>query len=343
MKKAIERAEELRLDAALSEVSGVGPADDLLERTLERLDAPTTELASPSPRRLTSYRWMAAGLLLFGVGIVGGVTWLQRGERDGDVVQEQTGGVSFAEAKAAAGLPAHEEVTLIADYPRNRLSVVNEEGQEIAGIDKIYGIWDCELTAGGHLLVTEFSVSRVSEIDMTGRRLWSYEDLRNPYDADRLPNGNTLIADAFNGRVIEVDVASHVVWEFGDDIRPFDVDRLRNGNTLIADVLHDRVIEVSPQGEIVWRLPNMPSVHDADRLPDGNTLITLRTLNRVIEVDADGREVLRISDLQAPSDADRLPNGNTLVAENNLVREFDRFGREVGRVGTTWAVEVNRY
>ena len=103
------------------------------------------------------------------------------------------------------------------------------------------------------------------------------------------------------------------------------------------------MLEVSPAGEIVWEVGNMPSIHDADRLPNGNTLIVLRTLNRVIEIDADGNEVFRLDHLNAPSDADRLPNGNTLIAENNMVREFDRTGKQVWKVEMTWAVEVNRY
>ena len=47
--------------------------------------------------------------LLFGVGIVGGVTWLQHGADDSDVVQERADRASVAEAKAAAwqlALPA---------------------------------------------------------------------------------------------------------------------------------------------------------------------------------------------------------------------------------------------
>ena len=57
MKNAIDRAEELRLDAALGEVSGAKPADDLLERTLAGLDTPPEDLASAPARRAAPRRW----------------------------------------------------------------------------------------------------------------------------------------------------------------------------------------------------------------------------------------------------------------------------------------------
>ena len=66
-------------------------------------------------------------------------------------------------------------------------------------------------------------------------------------------------------------------------------------------------------------------------------------LNLVREVDRDGKMVMEIKNLSAPSDADRLLNGHTIVAENGCVREFDRHGNQVWKLGTTWAVEANRY
>ncbi|MHC4515796.1 MAG: HEAT repeat domain-containing protein [Planctomycetota bacterium] len=115
------------------------------------------------------------------------------------------------------------------------------------------------------------------------------------------------------------------------------------GRTLIADYSDNRISEVDKAGKIVWQLANMANVHDADRLPNGNTLLTIRMLNLVREVDPSGKTVMEIRDLSAPSDADRLPNGHTIVAENGQIREFDKDGKQVGRIATTWAVEANRY
>ena len=59
--------------------------------------------------------------------------------------------------------------------------------------------------------------------------------------------------------------------------------------------------------------------------------------------DPKGKTVWERKNLSSPSDADRLPNGNTIVAENGMVREFDKTGKQVRKIKTTWAVEVNRY
>lgn len=233
--------------------------------------------------------------------------------------------------------------TLVADYSDNRIVEFDDQGREVFTIEEIFGVWDVEALPNGNLLITEFSVNRVSEVTRQNKVVWSFEDLKNPYDADRLPNGNTLIADTFGRRVIEVNPKGKIVWSFDKDIHPYDVDRLPNGNTLIADTRDDRVIEINPSGKVVWQIKNVPNVHDADRLANGNTLLTIRMLNEVREVDTDGKTVMTLKDLSSPSDADRLPNGNTLVAENGLIREFDRRGREVWRKAITWAVEVNRY
>lgn len=250
---------------------------------------------------------------------------------------------NIAEMEFGMGGGAMWGFTLVADYSDNRIVEFDDQGREVFTIEEIFGVWDVECLDNGNLLITEFSVNRVSEVTRQNKVVWSFEDLKNPYDADRLPNGNTLIADTFGRRVVEVNPEGKIVWSFDKDIHPYDVDRLPNGNTLIADTRDDRVIEINPSGKVVWQIKNVPNVHDADRLANGNTLLTIRMLNEVREVDTSGKTVMTLKDLSSPSDADRLPNGNTLVAENGLIREFDRRGREVWKKAITWAVEVNRY
>jgi hypothetical protein len=234
--------------------------------------------------------------------------------------------------------------SLIGDYSANRVFEVDADGKETWAVEDVAGPWDARYLDNGNVLVTEYSANRVRELDRAGKTVWSFGDskLKTPYSAERLPDGNTLIADAYNDRVIEVDPAGNVVWQF-KNCRPYDAERLQNGNTLIADYSNNRVLEVDRGGKIVWRKDNTQSVHDADRLPNGNTLITLRHSAKVIEIDRQGNTVFEIRGLNTPSDADRLPNGNTIVAEYQMVREFDRFGKEVWRKEVEWAGEVNRY
>jgi hypothetical protein len=233
--------------------------------------------------------------------------------------------------------------TIVADYSDNRIFAVDRTGKQIFEIEEIFGVWDVERLPNGNLLLTEFSVNRVREMTLEGRTVWAFDNLKNPYDADRLPNGNTLIADTFGRRVIEVNKAEKIIWKYDTAIQPYDAERMPNGNTLIADGHQDRVIEVDKDGKIVWKLENMPNCHDVDALPNGNVLLTIRMLNLVREVDRDGKTILEIKNLSAPSDADRLPNGDTIVAENGCVRRFDKDGKQVSRIATTWAVEVNSY
>jgi outer membrane protein assembly factor BamB len=342
-----DRARELQLDALLHEAAGVLPAPNLAEVILDAIGRGARPGALRVGRR---QRWLAAAVLLFGTGVVGGVFWLRGdGARQAAVVPAQ----EPEKQEPAPQQPAAKvDVTLIADYSANKVFEVDKDGKVLFELKDVFGAWDAERMPDGHYLITEFSVSRVSERDGEGKFVWSFEDLKNPYDADRLPNGNVLIADTFGGRVIEVEPdratgeGGDIVWSYGNkegqSIRPFDADRLPNGNTLIADVLGNRVLEVDQDGKTVWEAQDLPNAHDADRLPNGNTLVTLRSKGEVREIDPDGELVWRIKGLNGPSDADRLPNGNTLVAENEHVREFDADGKEVWRKKTAWAVEANR-
>jgi hypothetical protein len=340
-----------RLDVALHELAGVGPAPDLATRVLEALAA-----ARPDRRALAPTHWLLAATALFGVGVVGGVAWLQRDAASSPATAPVPQDPQPTPTPTPTPAPKQEPkpdakpapvpkrgLTWIADYSDNLVTAVDADGKVVEHYDEVYGAWDVEPIGDDRLLVTEFSVSRVREIDRkTKKTVWEFENLKNPYDADRLPNGNTLIADTFGGRVIEIDRDGKIVWSFAKDIRPFDADRLANGNTLIADVMKDRVIEVNGAGEIVWEQKNLPNVHDADRLPNGNTLVTLRNKAMVVELDSQGDVVWKLEGLSSPSDADRLPNGNTLVAENTRVREFDGKQKVVWEKSATWAVEVCR-
>ena len=336
------RAAMARLDVALHELAGIGPAPALEARVLAAFaDAPSRS------RALLAHQWLLTASVLLGVLVVGTVAWLQRHsasqQATAPMPQDPTPPPTPAPPNPQPAPPIERGTTWIADYVDNLVFAVDASGKEIARLEDTPGVWDVEPLAGGRVLVTEFAMSQVREVDLaTKQTVWKFEQLRNPYDADRLPNGNTLIADTFGSRVIEVDPKGTIVWSFDKEIRPFDCDRLANGNTLIADVRKDRVLEVDPKGEVVWQLTGMPYPHDADRLPNGNTLVTLRNKGTVVEVDRDGKVVQELTGLLSPSDADRLPNGNTLVAENVQVREFDPRGVEVWKKEVTWAVEVCR-
>ncbi|MBL8735197.1 MAG: aryl-sulfate sulfotransferase [Planctomycetes bacterium] len=342
------RAAMARLDVALHELAGIGPAPALEARVLAAFAA-----APIRSRALLPPQWLLTASVLLGLLVVGTVAWLQRHSAS----QQATAPMPQDPPPAPAppptpaptppnpqpALPTERGTTWIASYSENLVVAFDAAGKEIARLEDMFGVWDVEPIAGGRVLVTEFALSQVREIDLaTKQTVWKFKQLRNPYDADRLPNGNTLIADTFADRVIEVDAKGTIVWSFDKEIRPFDCDRLDNGNTLIADVRKDRILEVDPKGEVVWQLRGMPSPHDADRLPNGNTLVTLRNKNSVVEVDRDGKVVSELTGLLGPSDADRLPNGNTLVAESHQVREFDPRGVEVWKKEMTWAVEVCR-
>ncbi|MCA8976340.1 MAG: hypothetical protein KDC98_16595 [Planctomycetes bacterium] len=357
----LDRARGLQLDALLHEAAGVLPAPGLADRILDAIHtapAPVLQLG----RR---HAWLAAAVVLLGLGVVGGVAWLRHSGAGGAGGGEPSAIVPLQDPTDQEPVdqgPGKQEpkkqepkviTTLIADYSDNRIVEVDRNGKEVFVLDDVFGAWDVEGLANGNLLITEFSVSRVQEVTRNGKAVWVYEGLKNPYDADMLPNGNVLIADTFGGRVIEVKPdresgrGGEIVWSYGDgvgrDIRPFDVDRLANGNTLIADVISDSALEVDPNGKVVWQAECLPNIHDADRLPNGNTLVTLRNKGEVREIDKAGKTVWTLRGLSSPSDADRLPNGNTIIAENTQVREFDQDGVELWRKATSWAVEVNRY
>jgi len=342
------RAAMARLDVALHELAGIGPAPALEARVLAAFAA-----APSRSRALLPPQWLLTASVLLGLLVVGTVAWLQRHSAS----QQATAPTPQDPVPAPTppptptptppnpqpAPPAERGTTWIADYADNLVIAVDASGKVIARLEDTPGVWDVEPLAGDRVLVTEFAMSEVREVDLaTKQTVWKFEQLRNPYDADRLPNGNTLIADTFGSRVIEVDPKGTIVWSFAKEVRPFDCDRLPNGNTLIADVRKDRVIEVDAKGEVVWEVRGLPYPHDADRLPNGNTLVTLRNKGSVVEVDRDGKVVWELTGLMSPSDADRLPNGNTLVAEYQQVREFDSRGVEVWRKEMTWAVEVCR-
>ena len=346
-----ERAEELQMEACLTELGGVGPDRALASRILAAIaerdgNGRVIAIATGTPR------WLLAAFVVVGLSVVGGIA-LMRSQPD----KQNTAAPVLPPDSDAPDLEQQEPMqpnqpaptpkpgpitTLIADYSENRIIEIDSSGAVIFELNQIFGAWDVETLANNNLLVTEFSVSRVCEYNRQGKVIWSYDKLKNPYSAQRLKNGNTLIADTFASRVIEVTPNGEIAWLFDQDLRPFDAEVTSSGTVLIADVQHDRIIEVDRAGKIVWELANVPNAHDADLLANGNTLVTLRNQGQVIEVDADGKVVWELGDLSSPSDADRLPNGNTLVAESNQVREFDQNKKVVWSKAMAWAVEVNR-
>ena len=348
--KARERAQELQMEALLTELGGIGPDRSLASRILEaaavRNDQRNSDAASDST---TPPKWLIAAFVLVGLSVVGGIAWMRGGQDKAQVVappepqdpKPDKQDVPAKQDPKPAPKP-RELTTVLADYSDNRVIEVDSKGREIFVLEEVFGAWDADILPNGNFLIVEFSVSRVIEMTRKGEEVWRYENLKNPYCAQRLKNGNTLIADTFGGRVIEVDKKGKVVWKFSNNIRPFDAEMTAKGTVLIADVLGGRVIEINRKGEIVWVAKGLPNAHDADRLANGNTLVTLRNKGEVVELDGNGKVVWSVKGLTSPSDADRLPNGNTLISENTRCAEYDKAGKRVWVKEMTWCVEANR-
>jgi hypothetical protein len=168
------RAATARLDVALHELAGVGPAPDLATRVLQALAA-----ERPGRRALAPTHWLLAATALFGIGVVGAVAWLQRDAASSPatapVPQDPQPTPAPApkqdpkpdpkpDAKPAPATPKRG-TTWIADYSDNLVTAVDADGKVIEQYDEVYGAWDVEPIGDDRLLVTEFAVSRVREID----------------------------------------------------------------------------------------------------------------------------------------------------------------------------------
>ena len=244
-------------------------------------------------------------------------------------------------ARWASSRLAPRGTTLIADYTKSCVRLLDPAGKTLLTVPDLKSVWDVERLANGNFLATLYTQNNVREVDVKGKVIWEYTKAKMPLDADRLANGNTLISESGGNQVVEVDTKGKVVWKYAAG-SPYDADRLPSGNTLITEFNTGRVIEVDPKGKIVWKI-TVSQPFGADRLPNGNTLITLHGAGEVREVDPKGKVVFRLRNLKSPNEARRLPNGHTLVAESSMIREFDKDGKEVSRVSTARLGTVHRY
>ena len=74
---AQSRAEQLQMEACLSELGGAGPGKTLGDRILETLDSDSRTPASILPVQRTASKWVVAALITIGVGVVAGTVYFQ--------------------------------------------------------------------------------------------------------------------------------------------------------------------------------------------------------------------------------------------------------------------------
>lgn len=77
-----------------------------------------------------------------------------------------------------------------------------------------------DVTANGHILVSQNNTSKVMEYDLDGKTVWQHA-VNWPTSAVRLPNGNTLISSQNMQQIVEVNRAGKTVWDYKPDGRPW--------------------------------------------------------------------------------------------------------------------------
>ena len=350
----LQRAEELQMDACLSEMAGRAPAADLAKRIL------AAAAARPAAgREQSTPRWLVAALLLLGVGVVVAVAVMQHDKRGGEApavapqepdkpqdktappsphaeaIREAIHSIELTERRAEAtkvlkhygaeALPLLEQA-LAQDQNRRRPEILD-------ALRAAYGTVSAGLLAFAEpvTLVADYSDNRVRFANAKGEVLWNRDDVFGAWDAEVTPQKTLLLTEFSISRVEELDRDGNVLWFFDSLKNPYDADRLPNGNTLIADTFGNRVIEVRPDKKIVWTYDQEIRPFDADRLANGNTLIADVMKDRVLEVSPAGEIVWDVKNLNNVHDADRLPNGNTLITLRSAgkVIEVDPTGKTV--------------
>jgi hypothetical protein len=341
---AFERAEAMQLDACLEEVAGAGPAADLVHRILA-----AARSRSPQAAAQRRSRWLAAAVLVVGVGVVAAVAWMQRGKQEHQPAlapQEREKPQGKQEQKPQEPLPVKKGAAVTAlkqcgveSLPLLQAAIESaatghrsEEASSLrAAFDAVAKAANVFAFAEPVTVIADYSDNRVVIINGEGQVLFERNDVFGAWDAEITAARTLLITEFSVGRLEEIDRNGKLLWSFEDLRNPYDADRLPNGNTLIADTFAGRVIEVNPDKKIVWQYDTEIRPFDCDRLANGNTLIADVLKDRVIEVSPEGEIVWEVKNMNNVHDADRLPNGNTLITLRSAgkVIEVDREGKVV--------------
>ena len=155
-----ERAEELQMEACLTELGGVGPDRALASRILAAIaerdgNGSVIAIATGTPR------WLLAAFVVVGLSVVGGIA-LMRSQPD----KQNTAAPVLPPDSDAPDLEQQEPMqpnqpaptpkpvpitTLIADYSENRIIEIDSSGAVIFELNQIFGAWDVETLANNNL------------------------------------------------------------------------------------------------------------------------------------------------------------------------------------------------
>jgi hypothetical protein len=100
------------------------------------------------------------------------------------------------------------------------------------------------------------------------------------------------------------------------------------GYTMIILLDAGRVLEVGAGKQVRWQVDGLQFPLDAQILTGNRVLVAENQGNRVTERNFKG-EILWQKEVDSPIMAQRLPNGNTFIANNDLLMEVDRTGKEL--------------
>jgi outer membrane protein assembly factor BamB len=222
-----------------------------------------------------------------------------------------------------------------ADYEKNRLAIISEDGN-IEWEHRIDDIHDLHVLPNGQLLL-QVSWTRIVEMNpTTGAVVWQYDAAKSNGNANRkvevhafqrLADDVTMIAESGPGRIIEVDRDGNLLKEVKLKLAKPDphrdtrlVRKLDTGNYLVAHESEGVAREYDPAGKVVWEHKVGSKLFGVSRLKNGNTLIGAGDGHRVLEVDRSGKEVWSIDETELPgiklawvTMVERMPSGNTLV------------------------------
>ncbi len=353
-----EHAMQLQLDAAIAEVLGRGPADDLAAQIVERLRTARAARGQPLRRLLT------AAALVLGVVAVGAALLWQ--DRDGTRSAQAPPPPAPRDPAQDPQAPLDAATLARIDQLARQLELVDSRKDTFAALcaigpaatPRLRELLAAELTrshtatadlltsaimrlplgAGAAglrpepvTLIADYSDNRVLMVGADGRVLLEIDDSFGAWDAKLTPQGTILITEFSVSRVREVDLAGNDLWDYDTLKNPYRASRLANGNTLIADTFGSRVIEVTPAKQIVWQYDKDIRPFDCERLANGDTLIADVLGGRVLEVSPAGEIVWQVPGMSNVHDADRLANGNTLITlrSKGAVVEVDRAGKVV--------------
>jgi hypothetical protein len=98
--------------------------------------------------------------------------------------------------------------------------------------------------------------------------------------------------------------------------------------TLIILLDAGRVLEVDTGKHVLWQVNGLQFPLDAQILPGNRVLVAENQGNRVTERNFKG-DILWQKEVDGPIMAQRLPNGNTFIANNDILMEVNRAGKEL--------------